>query len=146
MDIPPEYFKPSPRVISSMIKLVPIKDNQINEFNILIFRFMFYYRDKKVRNALMEALIRSFEVINNPITKRISKDIISNLEIGDELLNKLFSTCSNEELAYLNNKFKKLKVKGDKQMMNLAVEAARKTMNENIGEIFGLKIFRKVLI
>ena len=114
MDIPPEYFKPSPRVMSSMIKLVPIKDNQINEFNILIFRFMFYYRDKKVRNALMEALIRSFEVINNPITKRISKDIISNLEISDKLLNKLFSTCSNEELAYLNNKFKKLKVKGDK--------------------------------
>lgn len=113
MDIPPEYFNPSPRVMSAMIKLVPISDRQIKDFNLLIFRYMFYYRDKKVRNALMESLIRSFEIVNNPITKRISKDIINNLEIEEELLNKLFSTCSNDEIVYLNKKLKKVKVKGD---------------------------------
>ena len=113
MDIPPEYFDPSPRVMSSMIKLVPINDKQIKDFSLLMFRYMFYYRDKKVKNALIESLIRSFEIINNPITKRVSKDIVNNLKIDEKLLNKLFSTCSNDEIVYLDKKLKKVKVKGD---------------------------------
>lgn len=113
MDIPPEYFNPSPRVMSAMIKLIPIKENQIVDFNILVFRFLFYYRDKKVKNALIESLIRSFEIKNNPITKKTSKDIISSFELEEELLNKLFSTCSNNELAKLDRALKKIKIKGD---------------------------------
>ena len=58
LDIEPNCFEPSPRVMSSMIKIVPLKRDALkNNYKMFIFREMFFHRDKKLKNNLMEAIL-----------------------------------------------------------------------------------------
>ena len=107
MDIEPEAFDPVPRVMSSMIKLVPIKKEDLKySFKRFIFREMFFHRDKKLKNNLMEALIEFSKMHDQKLTKKESKQIIEEYEIPKETLNKLMENLSNEEYELVYNKLK----------------------------------------
>lgn len=108
IDIPPKSFDPAPRVMSSIVKLIPIKADQLNDFNLLVFRYMFYFKTKKVRNSLVESLIKSYEHSKTVLTQKMSKNIIEQMSLGTELLEKKFEDCSNKDLELLNQEIKKL--------------------------------------
>lgn len=109
IDIVPDSFLPKPRVMSSMIKLTPKKDTDINDFNLLVFRYLFYFKNKKTKNALVESLIRTYELDNIVLTQKQSKSIVNDLEIDEKLLEKNFENYSNEEIILLNEKIKTIK-------------------------------------
>lgn len=101
-DVPRECFYPEPKTLSSVIKLTPKKDYKSLE---LLFKNMYLLDDKKIKNALMESLIKV-----KGLTKRESKELISNLNISDELLDKKFLSISNQELKELYAKLNSLHV------------------------------------
>lgn len=102
LDILPEAFEPAPRVLSSIIKLKPIKEEDIKDFNLLFFRYMFFFKGKKIKNALVESLIKIYNTrYNEVLTQKNSKEIINNLNIDESILGKTFETCSNDELKIL---------------------------------------------
>ncbi len=103
MDILPESFNPKPRVLSSMIKLVKINENDLND-TLVIFRNLFFYGNKKVKNALIESFIRINYLKGNKLTQKESKEIVKNLDINQLLLSKTFEIISNDELKYLYEK------------------------------------------
>lgn len=102
-EILPSSFIPSPRVKSALIKLTPIEYNELTKEN-LLFRLMFNLRTKKIKNNLLETLIKYNYLNNKKITKNQSKKIILNLKLSEYLLNKTFENLSNEELSLLLNK------------------------------------------
>lgn len=106
IDITPDKFDPKPRVMSSIIKLKYKNINDINNKSLLIFRYMFYYKDKKTKNALIESLI---DTSNKELTQKESKNIIKNLNINEKILDKTFETLSNKELNELYNNIEILK-------------------------------------
>ncbi len=97
IDILPNSFNPSPRVKSTLIRLQPISYNQLDD-NYLLFRLMFNFRTKKVKNNLVESLIKYYQLKGLLLTKNESKKIINDLNINNNILNKTFESCSNEEL------------------------------------------------
>lgn len=102
MDIPPEAFNPKPRVMSSIIKLVPIKRDELNNnFKMFIFRELFFHRDRKLKNDLMESLIEFSKVHGVKLTKKESKKIIQDYNIPAETLDKMIENLSNDEYEYL---------------------------------------------
>ena len=105
MDIIPESFNPKPRVMSSMIRLRPKEVSNIEEKELIIFRFLFYFREKKLKNALTESLIKQAKINDKCLTQKEAKKIIENLNIDLDLLEKEFMLFSNKELEYL---FKKI--------------------------------------
>ena len=119
LDIEPDSFDPKPRVMSSMIRLKPLKASDIKDFKSLMFRFLFYFRDKTLKNALVESLIRSEEILGNVLTQRISKSIINEMNIDEELKNKVFSTLSNNELLIINDLLDNLEKNNDFNTLSL---------------------------
>ena len=107
IDITPDSFDPAPRVMSSMIKLIPIKREELkNNFKMFIFREMFFHRDKKLKNNLMESLIEFAKMHEQKLTKKESKAIIESYELPKETLNKLMENLSNLEYEIIYNKLK----------------------------------------
>ncbi len=94
-DINPASFNPKPKTLSSVIKLT--KKKEYTDLDKII-KTLYELDDKKIKNALMEGLI----YVKN-ITKRESKELIDELNIGEEILNKKFNLISNNELKKLYN-------------------------------------------
>ena len=67
---------------------------------------MFFHRDKKLKNNLMEALIEFSKMHDQKLTIKESKQIIDEYEIPKETLNKLMENLSNEEYELVYNKLK----------------------------------------
>ena len=104
IDIEPNSFSPAPRVMSSMIKLTKIDRESIsNNFKKFIFRELFFYRDRKLKNNLMEALISFAKVHGQKLTKKESKTVIDTYGIPKETLNKMMENLSNEEYEFFEN-------------------------------------------
>lgn len=99
-DIPSYCFYPEPKTLSSVIKLVPKKNYNFLE---LVFKNMYLLDDKKIKNALMESLIRV-----KGLTKKESKDLINKLNIDEDILDKKFLGISNQELKVLYNELNKI--------------------------------------
>lgn len=97
MDIIPESFNPKPRVLSSMIKLTKIKETDLSDA-MIILRNLYFYDDKKIKNALIESFIRLNYLKNIKLTQKEAKKIVNELNIDEILLNKTFNSISNEEL------------------------------------------------
>lgn len=95
-DIEPNSFNPEPKTMSSVIKLT--KKEKFNELD-LIFKNIYEQSDKKIKNALMESLIKI-----KKITKKESKALIKKLNINEITLNKRFNEISNEEIKILYEK------------------------------------------
>ena len=107
IDIEPSSFSPAPRVMSSMIKLTKIDRESIsNNFKKFIFRELFFYRDRKLKNNLMEALISFAKVHGQKLTKKESKTVIDTYGIPKETLNKMMENLSNEEYELIYNSLK----------------------------------------
>lgn len=107
MDIAPDAFDPEPRVMSSMIRLTPIKrEDMSHSFKKFIFREMFFYRDRKLKNNLMESLIEFVKLHGKKLTKKESKGIIEGYNLPKEMLNKRMENLSNEEYEILYNALK----------------------------------------
>ncbi|MGM9878367.1 MAG: rRNA adenine N-6-methyltransferase family protein [Bacilli bacterium] len=107
MDIGPDAFDPMPRVMSSMIKLYPIKREELNySFKKFIFRELFFNRNRKLKNNLMEALIEFVKLHDKKLTKKESKAIIEEYNLPKEMLNKMMENLSNEEYQLLYDALK----------------------------------------
>ena len=107
MDIAPDAFSPEPRVMSSMIKLTKLKREELNfSFKKFIFRELFFHRDRKLKNNLMEALIEFVKLHDKKLTKKESKAIIDSYNLPKETLNKEMENLSNEEYELLYNSLK----------------------------------------
>jgi 16S rRNA (adenine1518-N6/adenine1519-N6)-dimethyltransferase len=107
MDIAPDAFDPRPRVMSSMIRLTPIKRNELkNSFKKFIFRELFFNRDRKLKNNLMESLIEFVKLHDKKLTKKESKSIIESYDLPKSMLNKKMENLSNEEYDLLYEKLK----------------------------------------
>ena len=59
--------------------------------------------EKKIRNSLMEALIK----LNN-LTKKEAKELIKSLNIPEKILEEKFETLSNKDLKILDIALEKL--------------------------------------
>ena len=96
-EIEPTSFKPSPRTVSGIIKLIPksLEETQ-NDFKLFIIRELFFYRDMKIKNALKESIIKY-----NNCTQRKARELLSNLNIEEELLENKFETISNTDTIRL---------------------------------------------
>ncbi len=102
MDIPPEAFNPAPRVMSSIIKLTKINREDLHHsFKKFIFRELFFNRDRKLKNNLMESLIEFVKLHGKKLTKKESKSIIESYNLPKEILNKKMENLSNEEYDML---------------------------------------------
>lgn len=102
IDIEPNSFSPAPRVMSSMIKLTKIDREDIKRnFKKYVFRELFFYRDRKLKNNLMEALISFASIHDKKLTKKESKEIISGYNLPKETLNKMMENLSNEEFQMI---------------------------------------------
>ena len=107
MDILPESFDPKPRVLSSMIKMVKIGEKDLSDI-LIIFRNLFFYGDKKIKNGLMESFIRLNYLKGKNLTKKEAKEIISKLNISEDILSKDFNVISNEELVIMYSEIAKI--------------------------------------
>ena len=107
MDIAPDAFNPAPRVMSSIIKLSRInRDELLYSFKRFIFREMFFNRDRKLKNNLMESLIAFVKLHDKKLTKKEAKSIIEEYNLPKEMLNKKMENLSNEEYEILYNVLK----------------------------------------
>ena len=104
IDIAPDAFNPMPRVMSSIIRLKPIKREELNySYKKFIFRELFFHRDKKLKNNLMEAMIEFVKLHDKQLTKKESKAMIEEFKIPEETLNKRIENLSNEEFEIIYN-------------------------------------------
>jgi len=102
MDIAPDAFNPAPRVMSSMIRLTPVNREDLHHsFKRFMFREMFFNRDRKLKNNLMESLIEFVKLHDKKLTKKEAKAIIEEYNLPKETLNKKMENLSNEEYSLL---------------------------------------------
>ena len=81
--VPSHCFSPKPRTYSRIISIKPKKPN----FRDSIFQEFIKQKDKKVKNALREAIIKAGTKFYIKITKRKAKQIIKDLEINKKVQN-----------------------------------------------------------
>ena len=102
MDIGPDAFDPAPRVVSSMIRLTKINREDLHHsFKKFMFRELFFNRDRKLKNNLVESLIEFVKLHNKKSTKKESKAIVEGYNLPKEMLNKKMENLSNEEYEML---------------------------------------------
>ena len=107
MDIAPDAFNPAPRVMSSMIRLTKVNREDLHHsFKRFIFREMFFNRDRKLKNNLMESLIAFVGLHDKKLTKKEAKAIIEEYDLPKEMLNKKMENLSNDEYEILYNVLK----------------------------------------
>lgn len=107
-DISPTSFFPIPNTVSSIIELTPCnKLSLVNKQELFIMREIFEQKDKKIKNALVEAIIRLYKHKNQVVTKKISKNIIQNLNINSTILDNFIDLLTNDELKILYNTLQK---------------------------------------
>lgn len=98
LEITPDAFEPSPRVMSALIRIKRLKRNElINNPKMYIMREMFFRRGRKLKNNLMESLIELYKATGRKLTKKESKSIIDKFELDKDILNKEMEQLSNED-------------------------------------------------
>lgn len=103
--VPKECFSPMPRVSSAIIRLIKIKRDEYKEdFKMFMFREMFFNRDRKLKNNLIEGLIEFYKTNGKILTKRESKNIVGGFDIDSKILEKEMEQLSNEEYNIIYDK------------------------------------------
>ena len=100
VDVPKESFTPQPRVRSSIIRITPIKKEDLkDDTERYIIRLLYDQRTKKTGNALMEAVI-DYKTHKNKkrYTKKESKTTLKKTEIDEKILDKRVLMLSYPEL------------------------------------------------
>lgn len=109
MEITPDSFDPSPRVMSALIRIKRLNRNELlNDSRMYIMREIFFRRSSKLKNSLMEALIEYEKSKGNKATKKESKVLIEKFNINKNTLDKEVEQLSNDEFKML---FDSIKVK-----------------------------------
>jgi 16S rRNA (adenine1518-N6/adenine1519-N6)-dimethyltransferase len=106
--IPAEDFHPLPPTASFAIVLAPLtlKDYAASPAK-FVFRELFIQKEKKLKNALMEALINlNVRLRGKRFTKKTSLEAIAKMEIAEALLQKRVDKMSTSEFAALGRKFR----------------------------------------
>lgn len=98
--VPPTAFLPKPKVSSSVIKLIPRRNDEVDEILIKVTRALFQHKRKKVRNALND----SFHEITT-LNKKDFKDII--LQLEPVLMDKRVFKLKGEEIMKISLELKK---------------------------------------
>ena len=70
--------------------------------------FLFQKYGTQVKNALMNNIISRFRMLDETLTKNMARDIVRNLNIPAEILQKPFSQLSNDEIRILSSKLDKM--------------------------------------
>jgi 16S rRNA (adenine1518-N6/adenine1519-N6)-dimethyltransferase len=94
-------FFPNPKISSAVIKLVPNKNVEIDEFFIKVSRALFQHKKKKVRNALLN----SFHEIAS-VDKKEAKEIVSKLD--ENLLSARVVKLDPAEVMVISGELKHL--------------------------------------
>lgn len=102
MEITPDAFDPYPHTMSALIKLRKLKRSElIDNPKMYIMREIFFRRQCKLKNSLMEALIELEKIKGNKFTKKESKSLIEKFNINKEILDKEIEQLSNEDYKTL---------------------------------------------
>ena len=94
-------FFPKPKISSAVIKLIPDKKDDIDEFFKQTSRALFQHKKKKVRNALLD----SFHEIAD-VDKKTAKEIVSKLD--EKLMGERVVKLKPEEVMTLSEELKHL--------------------------------------
>ena len=102
MDIVPDSFEPKPRVMSSLITLKRTSRKKLlNNKKMFIFRELFFYRKRIIKNSIMEALIEYDKMFDKKLTKKSSKEIVDSFNIDKTIMNKQIENLSNDEIKII---------------------------------------------
>ncbi len=99
--VPRESFYPKPRISSAVIKLIPHKKAEIDDFFIKVSRALFQHKKKKTGNALKDSFHEIYDF--NKIT---AKEIIGKLD--KKLADKRVVQLDPNEVIEISNQLKHL--------------------------------------
>lgn len=100
LNVHKKSFSPVPRTNAKVIKLIHcVPDDK----TLLVFRELFLRKNMKIKNSLRESLVKVFL-----ITKNEARDIISHLDMSDEVLNSKIDNIDNIFSELLFNAINKI--------------------------------------
>jgi len=104
----PSSFYPQPKVDSALIVIKPLeKDKLVAEPIKYLIRELFWRRDKKLKNALREAMIAwTLKIKGKQLTKRGSREFIQYMKLEPEMAEKLIDNLSGKDFRFLENQLK----------------------------------------
>ena len=102
LEVPPASFDIAPRTDSYIVKMTKISVPASKKYQ--LYRELYLLDEKKIKNSLMEALIK----LNN-LTKRSAKEVIKTLNIPESILEENFQTLKNSDLKILDKVLENLK-------------------------------------
>jgi|GEM_PF-456088 len=95
-------FRPKPRVKSSIIVMVPVNKTQLVSVpELYVMREILEQRDKLVKNALREGLIRYSQAIGGSMTKNEAHAIIANFVTDETILSAYLENLNNRQISNL---------------------------------------------
>ena len=100
-----ENFNPKPKTGSYIVRLT--RKNNLNDLD-YFFNEIFSQGDKKIKNALIESLIRLASKHSNICTQRQAKECIGTLNLSEEILNAQMSNLINNNFSLLYSKIENL--------------------------------------
>lgn len=87
--VPKESFTPQPKTNWALVKIVKKGDVlKSNDYADYLIQYLFEHPKAKLKNALMEAVIKIFKAKENKITKNLSREIISRINFEEIDLDK----------------------------------------------------------
>ena len=95
LEVPPMAFDIPPRTDSFIVKMQKITQPDSRKYQ--LYREIYLLDEKKIKNSLMEALIRL-----DSLTKKEAKEIIKNMHLSERILEEKFSSLSNNDLKILD--------------------------------------------
>lgn len=95
LEVPPIAFDIPPRTDSYIVKMEKVAEPELKKYQ--IYRGLYLLDEKKIKNSLMETLIKL-----NKLTKREAKEIIKNMHLSERILEEKFSSLSNNDLKILD--------------------------------------------
>lgn len=101
VDVPRWFFEPMPRT-DSVVILLKKRQAQLGLAEQIIKEFVLQ-EDKKVFNALAEAIVRT-----EKLTQKQAKEKVSELNLPDNLLDKKVAYLSNRQFLTISGKIRKL--------------------------------------
>jgi len=108
-EIPKSAFNPQPKTDSMILDFLPKKMNLDDKVDFLCRGlFLFQKYGTQVKNALMNNIISRSRMLDETLTKNMARDIVRNLNIPEEILQKPFSQLSNDEIRILSSKLDKM--------------------------------------
>jgi 16S rRNA (adenine1518-N6/adenine1519-N6)-dimethyltransferase len=109
MELERSDFFPEPDTDSVLIKITRLSQGDYRQKPVsFVFRELFLQRTKKLRNALIEAMINLEKLRGKALTKKGSKATVDLMELDQALLSKTVSSLGLEDLEHVSKKLGKI--------------------------------------